>query len=438
LRLNVESWLHEKNWRESNSPASTDILIVCGQADEEMTNAIARIQCILPKPAATILFSKDNEPNHLQADVYADGNDIKSALNNARLRLWQDREPSLTPIMEDDNHEEHTNGNHNHSHKEEEKPEENQGHEKHSHHKNGGNSKGHKQEDEGHDEHDHDDMKPGGLPMAERGEDRDGLKLDVLHIPMGPILYAWPAGLQLNVSMQGDVIQEAEFSPLENSGELSSYWNEPWEKILTNKQVTLSEAETRRIIAHLDSLQRLMAVSGDERSGLTIARLKHTAHSNRFTPEEFQAGFNRLKQRLTGGRLEKITEGIGRITKEEAKEFGLTGPALRACGEVHDQRQFNEGYGDFEPVIALGKGDACSRWHQWLTEIELSLKLIKGNNNLPIKTNNGQTEAPRGVLSLKEKPSAAIIKTICHLIKGQELAVARLLVASFDPDPDEL
>jgi hypothetical protein len=36
---------------------------------------------------------------------------------------------------------------------------------------------------------------PGGLPMAERGEDRDRLKLDRLHVPLGPVLPDWPAGL---------------------------------------------------------------------------------------------------------------------------------------------------------------------------------------------------------------------------------------------------
>lgn len=507
LRLKIENWLYEQNWRQSNSPASTDILIVCGQADEGMTNAIARTQEILPLPAATVLFSEEDK-HDLQADVYSSGEDIKSALEDARLHLWQDRKSSRTPIKEDDSqesngkHDDHPNGNHGHSHKEENKPESNQGNENHSndghanehehkeqehdheehdhkgHQHEGNEHNGHDHEDhehknhahEGHDHqghdhtghdhedhehekhehddhdhkgddhegHDHHDMKPGGLPMAQRGEDRDGLKLDVLLIPLGLILYAWPAGLQLNVSMQGDVIQEAEFSPLKSKEKHSSYWNEPWEKILDHKEVTVTEAETRRIMAHLDSLQRLMMVSGDESSSLLIAGLKHTAHLNKLTSEEFRIGFNKLKKRLIGGQLEKITQGIGRLTKEEAKEFGLTGPALRACGEALDKRQSSEGYADFEPVIAVGEGDARSRWHQWLAEIELSLRLIKENNNLVIKANNGQAEAPRGVLGLKEKPSAAIIKAICHLIKGQELAVARLLIASFDPDIDEL
>jgi hypothetical protein len=45
--------------------------------------------------------------------------------------------------------------------------------------------------------------------MAEVGADRDGLTLDRLHVPLGPVLPDWPAGLVVRVTLQGDVIQEA-------------------------------------------------------------------------------------------------------------------------------------------------------------------------------------------------------------------------------------
>jgi hypothetical protein len=48
-----------------------------------------------------------------------------------------------------------------------------------------------------------------GLPMAELGADRDGLTLDRLHVPLGPVLPDWPAGLVVRATLQGDVIQEA-------------------------------------------------------------------------------------------------------------------------------------------------------------------------------------------------------------------------------------
>ena len=43
---------------------------------------------------------------------------------------------------------------------------------------------------------DHGDMQmaPSGIPLAEGGQDRDGLEMDVLHVRLGPVLRHWPAG----------------------------------------------------------------------------------------------------------------------------------------------------------------------------------------------------------------------------------------------------
>lgn len=48
---------------------------------------------------------------------------------------------------------------------------------------------------------------PYGRPMAMTGDDRDGLALDQLHLTLGPFLDALPAGLLLDVTLQGDVLQ---------------------------------------------------------------------------------------------------------------------------------------------------------------------------------------------------------------------------------------
>jgi hypothetical protein len=65
---------------------------------------------------------------------------------------------------------------------------------------------------------------PGGLPMADLGEDRDGLTLDRLHLPLGPVLPDWPAGLVVRVTVQGDVIQEATAEVLDAGHVPSSSW----------------------------------------------------------------------------------------------------------------------------------------------------------------------------------------------------------------------
>lgn len=65
---------------------------------------------------------------------------------------------------------------------------------------------------------------PAGLPMAELGEDRDGLMLDQLHVPLGPALPDWPAGLVLRVVLQGDVVQQAQVEVLDAAGQ-RSFWD---------------------------------------------------------------------------------------------------------------------------------------------------------------------------------------------------------------------
>jgi hypothetical protein len=43
-----------------------------------------------------------------------------------------------------------------------------------------------------------------GLPMAREGDDRVGLRLGRLHVPLGPVLPDWPAGLVMRLTLQGD------------------------------------------------------------------------------------------------------------------------------------------------------------------------------------------------------------------------------------------
>ncbi|MEE3754861.1 MULTISPECIES: hypothetical protein [Mycobacterium] len=73
----------------------------------------------------------------------------------------------------------------------------------------------------GHHGMDHGDMEmaPAGIALAEGGEDRDGLEMDVLHLRLGPVLPHWPAGLVLRCSLQGDVLAEAEAWIVDNDHE---------------------------------------------------------------------------------------------------------------------------------------------------------------------------------------------------------------------------
>lgn len=51
---------------------------------------------------------------------------------------------------------------------------------------------------------------PYGRPMAMTGADRDGLALDQLHLRLGPFLDGLPGGLSIDVTLQGEVVQDCE------------------------------------------------------------------------------------------------------------------------------------------------------------------------------------------------------------------------------------
>lgn len=273
--------------------------------------------------------------------------------------------------------------------------------------------------------------------MAERQEDRDGLKLDTLHLPLGPVLWGWPPGLTIQVRLQGDIIQDASLD-LESFRPARSWWNEPWHYVLEGKVPTRCTLERLRAVSHLDSLIRLLNVAGDPGSSLLATRLRdHLLAGARAAP--LLTGLRFLKNRITTARLlDRITDGIGVISLDEAREFHLSGPALRACGEVQDLRAQDDAYPDFETIIALGAGDVRSRWRQWFAEIESALQLLRSNPGPSPWPIDGLLEAPRGLLGHEVRPSKALLHCLPALIEGEELAVARLIVASLDPDMDEL
>ncbi|MFI0409531.1 hypothetical protein [Actinomadura sp. 3N508] len=94
--------------------------------------------------------------------------------------------------------------------------------------------------------------------MADRADDRDGLRLDVLHVPLGPVLAHWPAGLRVDLTLQGDVVQAAEVAAVDTAG--GSFWD-----------------EDRSTAWRLDGLARLLRVAGWEAAGERAAVLRDDA-----------------------------------------------------------------------------------------------------------------------------------------------------------------
>ena len=119
-----------------------------------------------------------------------------------------------------------------------------------------------------------------GLPMAEPGPDRDGLTLDRLHVPLGPVLPDWPAGLVVHVTLQGDVVQEA------SAEFLDAARAEPF---------TWPSAAARE----LDALARFLGVAGRPSEAARARRLRDATLAGARIEEEAGALLRRIRRSRT-------------------------------------------------------------------------------------------------------------------------------------------
>jgi NADH-quinone oxidoreductase subunit C/D len=86
------------------------------------------------------------------------------------------------------------------------------------------------------------------------------------------------------------------------------------------------------------------------------------------------------KMVMRNGVLQRRTQGVGSYTTEEAIEWGITGPGLRATGFEWDYRKKRpySGYERFEFDIPIGKnGDCYDRCAMRVEEMRQSLRIIE-------------------------------------------------------------
>lgn len=184
-RVALERALDRMGWCIAESAADADVLAVLGAPDEAFASVVDHVWAQMSEPRVRV---------HVQA-----GSEATALLDEARERLrlgarrltGPDVRRGFTPSADamapehDDLDGAAEHGDH------------------HDH--DGG--------------HDHSAMMmPDGIPLAEGAEDRDGLEMDELHLPLGPVLAHWPAGVVLRVTLHGDVVVDAEVEQLAASG----------------------------------------------------------------------------------------------------------------------------------------------------------------------------------------------------------------------------
>ncbi|MFI7427666.1 hypothetical protein ACIBPB_11840 [Micromonospora sp. NPDC049836] len=376
-RLAVEARARRYGWPLAASPADADLLVVAGEPGLELAAAIERVWAQLPGPRARV-------------DV-VDPASAGDALRGAAHRLGAAGREPADPGPGGDGGATHRGDDEGGT----------RGHGGRARHGDGGGAQGrggpahHDGDDgQGHEGHHqqgggHGGMSmPGQLMMADRADDRDGLKLDVLHLALGPVLADWPAGLVVELTLQGDVVQQASARVLPPaSGVARPYWNADDPEV----------RRRRRAAAHLDSLGRLWAVAGWPAGAASARRLRDDLIDGVPVAEAYRS-FRRLDRRARRSRaLRWATDGLGALAPADADRAG---------------------------VGAAAGGDVTARWRCWLTATD---RLLAGAE--PARTAPGDGPA-------RDEPARLAAAT--RLMVGLDLAAARLVLASFDPDPDEL
>jgi len=368
VRLTAEKQVRRRGWPVALTPADTDVFLVAGTAAADIAEAVEAAWAAVPAPHALARVTRPD--------------DVGPALDAARAELAgaaDQRRSAATRHR--DRHGRHDTSGH--------------------HHAMGRGGHGHEMADMG---------MPAGLPMAGRAEDRDGLKLDQLHVPLGPLLPDWPAGLVARLTLQGDVVQHAEAAAVGLAADAASFWAEPWRRALAGDPVTTDAAARRRAAAHLDSLARFLAVAGWADAAATARALRDDTLGGK-PASMLGPAVGRFAARVARSRLLAwSTRGIGALRVEDAAAAGAGSQAPRLAGDV--TARYRRWCGDLADVTALLDDDSP----------------LDGSVLAPLRGGAGDGRAA----------SAALLAVLPRLLEGAEFAAARLIVASLDPDLDEL
>jgi len=314
-RLAVERFAREQGWPLVDGPADADILVVAGRPEGPFAEYVDRLWEQLPGPRARAQLQGNAgvapemlAARQMLADVGEQRGDLRrTTRQDAGMSAMGDMGGMDTgPADKPDPHAGHDMGGMDTGPADKPDP--------HAGHDMGGMDTGPADKPDPHAGHDMGGMggmdMPAGLAMAERASDRDGLKLDVLTVPWGPVLSWWPAGLVVTTVLQGDVVQEAR---VERIVDLDASRAE-WSAALADLEPAVAAAVVR-----LDALVRLLAVAGWEDARLQSQRVRDGLLSGAGDSGagDVAAQLHRLSRKVQRSRtLRQMTTGV-RTTREE-------------------------------------------------------------------------------------------------------------------------
>lgn len=335
VRAAVEREVRERGWSIALSPADADALVVCGPPGEELRGVAARVWDQVPGPRARCEVVDEPAGEALDALVRALADDDHQRADVPDRGQEPEADDDADADMGDMG-----------------------------------------------DTGDTGDMDMGGMDMAPDGidlaggfeGDRDGLEMDVLHVPLGPVLAHWPAGLVLRCTLSGDVAVEVEIDVLDAAHPPRT--TDPPEAVLVCAQ-------------RCDQAARLLALAGSA---------------------DVAVGLQRVRDDLLGGALPAdVSPRLARLVRRVARSRLLRW-SLRDLGPIDD-----------EAAAGLGLPESC-----------------RGDvHDRLLATLDEASGALAGTVTRAGSVAASARAALPDLVLGYELAALRLVVASLPLDPAE-
>jgi hypothetical protein len=365
-RLAVEAELARRGWPVAMSPADTDVLVVAGIPGPELAAVVELLWRQVPAPRAradVATASAAATALDRAADDLADA--ARQRPEPARPSPARHGAPGGASTEHGGHeHQEHDHSAHHpgtHQHSGDQHSGDRQGGQQHGGHQQGGGME-----------------MPGGLPMADVGPDRDGLMLDRLRVPLGPVLPDWPAGLVVEVVLQGDVVQEASARILDPPAH-----DEPAPPSFWSDADSTADQARRRAARHLDALARLLGTAGWADSAAKARHLR----------DELLAGAPAASLHP------RVHALVGTVRRSRVLRRMLRG-------------------------VGAGAGDVTALLLTRLAALQAALDAVE-NPARAAEDEPGSTDAPTP-------------DELAELLVGAELAAARLIVAAVDPDTDRI
>ncbi|MAU81303.1 MAG: hypothetical protein CME34_05425 [Gordonia sp.] len=275
LEVVVDAKVRERGWVVAESPADADVLAVVGTSGPRLTEAIEQVWQQLPGPRVRIQVDERSQVDPAFDQAVVELSDIDRQRDDA------------------DEHAQMDHGQMDH----------------------GGMDHGGMD----HGGMDHGSMAPAGIPLAEGADDRDGLEMDVLHLPLGPIMTHWPAGLVVQCTLQGDVVVDAQVDVLDAEALVAS-----------------GADSTVEAVNHCSVVVDVLALAGAENVAAQARAVRALLVDDEL--ERARAELGPLYRRIRrSSPLRWSLRGLGVLDHDRAEELGVDEYLPALTGDVHDR-----------------------------------------------------------------------------------------------------